>query len=390
MKGESNLIISFEASPLVNNAKTGIGYCEAGQVTEIAISHLGTDRIKFEFFSLRNHDKKLANIEPYLSDNCEINMSRFSGFVYKAVSTFIPLPYSWFFGKGSDITHFFNYIVPPFVHGKKVVTIHDMVYKAFPETMNSKTRILLNLAMNKSMKRADAVVTDSEFSRSEIIKYFPQYRDKVEVVPCGVDCDMFKPIQDRSIIEKVKANHNIKGKYFLYLGTLEPRKNLTRLVKAYEILSRRKEDCPLLVLAGGKGWLYDEIFEEVNKSGLGDKVIFTQYIPGEEICPLMNGAEAFVFPSLYEGFGMPPLEAMACGTPVIVSGSASLPEVVGDCGLIVDAYSEESIADAMGKIADNEELRKQLSEKGISRAREFSWKKSAEKLYTIYERLVQQ
>lgn len=390
MKGESNLIISFEVSPLVNNVKTGIGYCESGQVTEISKAHSGTDRIKFEFFSLRNHDRKLARIEPYLMDNCEINMSRFSGFVYKAVSTFIPLPYSWFFGKGSDITHFFNYIVPPFVHGKKVVTIHDMVYKAFPETMNSKTRILLNLAMNKSMKRADAVVTDSEFSRSEIIKYFPQYRDKVEVVPCGVDCDMFKPVQDRSIIEKVKANHNIKGKYFLYLGTLEPRKNLTRLVKAYEILSRRKEDCPLLVLAGGKGWLYDEIFEEVNKSGLGDKVIFTQYIPGEEICPLMNGAEAFVFPSLYEGFGMPPLEAMACGTPVIVSGSASLPEVVGDCGLIVDAYSEESIADAMGKIADNEELRKQLSEKGIIRAREFSWKKSAEKLYTIYERLVQQ
>ena len=390
MKGESNLIISFEASPLVNNAKTGIGYCESGQVTEISKAHSGTDRIKFEFFSLRNHDRKLARIEPYLMDNCEINMSRFSGFVYKAVSTFIPLPYSWFFGKGSDITHFFNYIVPPFVHGKKVVTIHDMVYKAFPETMNSKTRILLNLAMNKSMKRADVVVTDSEFSRSEIIKYFPQYRDKVEVVPCGVDCDMFKPVQDRSIIEKVKANHNIKGKYFLYLGTLEPRKNLTRLVKAYEILSRRKEDCPLLVLAGGKGWLYDEIFEEVNKSGLGDKVIFTQYIPGEEICPLMNGAEAFVFPSLYEGFGMPPLEAMACGTPVIVAGSASLPEVVGDCGLIVDAYSEESIADAMGKIADNEELRKQLSEKGIIRAREFSWKKSAEKLYTIYERLVQQ
>lgn len=390
MKGESNLIISFEVSPLVNDVKTGIGYCESGQVTEISKAHSGTDRIKFEFFSLRNHDRKLARIEPYLMDNCEINMSRFSGFVYKAVSTFIPLPYSWFFGKGSDITHFFNYIVPPFVHGKKVVTIHDMVYKAFPETMNSKTRILLNLAMNKSMKRADAVVTDSEFSRSEIMKYFPQYRDKVEVVPCGVDCDMFKPIQDRSIIEKVKANHNIKGKYFLYLGTLEPRKNLTRLVKAYEILSRRKEDCPLLVLAGGKGWLYDEIFEEVNKSGLGDKVIFTQYIPGEEICPLMNGAEAFVFPSLYEGFGMPPLEAMACGTPVIVSGSASLPEVVGDCGLIVDAYSEESIADAMGKIADNEELRKQLSEKGIIRAREFSWKKSAEKLYTIYERLVQQ
>lgn len=390
MKGESNLIISFEVSPLVNDVKTGIGYCESGQVTEISKAHSGTDRIKFEFFSLRNHDKKLARIEPYLMDNCEINMSRFSGFVYKAVSTFIPLPYSWFFGKGSDITHFFNYIVPPFVHGKKVVTIHDMVYKAFPETMNSKTRILLNLAMNKSMKRADAVVTDSEFSRSEIIKYFPQYRDKVEVVPCGVDCDMFKPIQDRSIIEKVKVNHNINDRYFLYLGTLEPRKNLTRLVKAYEILSRRKEDCPLLVLAGGKGWLYDEIFEEVNKSGLGDKVIFTQYIPGEEICPLMNGAEAFVFPSLYEGFGMPPLEAMACGTPVIVSGSASLPEVVGDCGLIVDAYSEESIADAMGKIADNEELRKQLSEKGIIRAREFSWKKSAEKLYTIYERLVQQ
>ena len=381
------MVISFEVSPLVNSAKTGIGYCEAGQVTEITKLNSGTDRIKFEFFSLRNHAKKLENIKPYLSDNCEINMSKFSGFVYKAVSTFIPLPYSWFFGKDADVTHFFNYIVPPFVHGKKVVTIHDMVYKAFPETMNRKTKILLNLGMKKSMKRADVVVTDSQFSKTEIVKYFPQYENKIEVVPCGVDCNVFKPVQDKSIIEKVKANHNIKGKYFLYLGTLEPRKNLTRLVKAYEILTKRKEDCPLLVLAGGKGWLYDEIFEQVNKSGLGDKVIFTQYIPSEEICPLMNGAEAFVFPSLYEGFGMPPLEAMACGTPVIVSSSASLPEVVGDCGIIVDAYSEESIADAMEKIADNQELKKQLSEKGIVRAREFSWEKSAEKLYSIYERL---
>ena len=132
-------------------------------VTEISKAHSGTDRIKFEFFSLRNHDKKLANIEPYLSDNCEINMSRFSGFVYKAVSTFIPLPYSWFFGKGSDITHFFNYIVPPFVHGKKVVTIHDMVYKAFPETVRGRTKFMLEMGLKKSMKRADIIVTDSEF-----------------------------------------------------------------------------------------------------------------------------------------------------------------------------------------------------------------------------------
>lgn len=379
--------IAFDAVPLISDRMTGIGWCEAGQTT--AMARLFPDnKYSYNFFSRKDDHIKLERIAPFAGDSISTNLVHFSGYIYRAASTFIPVPYSRFFGKNSDITHFFNYIVPPGVHGKTVVTVHDMVYKAFPETVRARTKYMLNSGLKSSMKRADMIVTDSEFSRSEILKYFPQHEKKLRVVPCGVDLNKFRPCSEPERIPAVKKSLDIEGEYFLYLGTIEPRKNLERLISAYHIFSQRTgSDAPKLVLAGGKGWLYDSIFRKVTDLGLSDKVLFTKYVPSEDMNPLMCGALAFVFPSIYEGFGMPPLEAMACGVPVLASDAASLPEVTGDCAVICNAYSEESIAEGLGKLWNDSELRSDLSIRGRDRAAEFSWDKSAEILYNVYKEL---
>ncbi|MBR6924632.1 MAG: glycosyltransferase family 4 protein [Oscillospiraceae bacterium] len=376
--------ISFDVLPLISENMSGIGYCEAGLVGDMIKSH-PEDSYTLDYFSRKDHEVKRNRLKAYMQKNCSFNESHFSGFLYRTVMNIIPIPYTLFFGKKAEITHFFNYIVPPFVHGKKVVTIHDMVIRAYPETVRFRTKQLLLTGMKKSMKRADVIITDSEFSKSEITKYYPQFADKIQVVYCGVNTEKFYHIDDKERIEKTKTSLGIEGEYFLYLGTIEPRKNLERLIEAYGILKTGHKNVPKLVMAGGKGWLNSGIYGKVESLGLKDDVIFTKYIPDEDICPLMNGATAFVFPSIYEGFGMPPLEAMSCGVPVVSSREASLPEVVGDCAVMVDAYSPQSIAEGMYKIWADKELAADLSRRGMERAADFTWHKFSEKLHDIYK-----
>lgn len=378
--------IQFDALPLISDRMTGIGWCEAGQTTAMARMH-PEDNFMYNFFSRKDDHIKLERLAPFLAD-IKPNIAHFSILIYRTLSTFIPLPYCLFFGKDADVTHFFNYIAPPFVHGKTVITVHDMVYKSFPETVQSRTKLMLDMGLKQSMRRADIIVTDSEFSKSEIVKYFPQHRKKIRVVPCGVDLQKFRPCEDSEKIQQVKKSLDINGEYFLYLGTIEPRKNLERLIRAYYVLAKKLKNPPKLVLAGGKGWLYDSIFRRVKALKLEKQVIFTEYVPSEDITALMSGALAFVFPSVYEGFGMPPLEAMACGVPVLCSNCASLPEVVGDCAVLCDAYSVKSIAKGLYRLYSDKKLRKDLSVKGLQRAKQFSWEKSAERLYNVYKELI--
>lgn len=378
--------ITFDAIPLISDKITGIGWCEAGQTMKLAELY-PENRCEYSFFADSNGNA-VRQIKQFAGRNIRLNTSRFPKKLYRLLSVLLPVPYSAFFGKQSDVTHFFNYIIPPGVKGKTVVTVHDMVYKAFPETVRGRTRFMLDAGLKKSLKRADIVVTDSEFSRTEIVKYFPWCAGKLRVVPCGVDTKKFQPCGDAQKIDDVKASLGIEGEYFLYLGTIEPRKNLERLISAYNAFSKKAANPPKLVLAGGKGWLYDGIFSRVKSLGLEDKVIFTKYVPSGDMNALMSGALAFVFPSLYEGFGMPPLEAMACGVPVLVSGEASLPEVTGDCAVIVDPYDVKSIARGLYKLYTNEPLRRDLSRRGLERAKEFTWDRSALMLHDIYKELV--
>ena len=379
--------INFDAVPICSDKITGIGWCEVGQTQTLAALH---PEHEYEYSFFTSGDKeRVKRVKKFAGKRIKLNTSDFSGYLYRAASTFLPIPYSFFFGRKNDITHFFNYIVPPFVHGKKVVTVHDMVYKAFPETVRGRTRFMLETGLKRSMKRADLIVTDSEFSKSEIIKYFPQHEHKIRVVPCGVDLERFHPCNEPERIPEVKRSLDIEGDYFLYLGTIEPRKNLERLITAYAAFAKKVgEKAPKLVLAGGKGWLNDGIYSRVEKLGMTKNIIFTKYVPSEDMNPLMCGALAFVFPSIYEGFGMPPLEAMACGVPVLASGEASLPEVTGDCAVICDAYSVKSIAQGLYRLYSDEKLREELSRKGLERAKGFTWERSAEMLLEVYRELV--
>ena len=378
--------ITFDAVPICSDKITGIGWCEVGQTQAFARMYPDIS-CEYSFFTSGDNER-IDRVSNFAGGNIGMNISGFSGYLYRAASTFLPVPYLWFFGSKSDITHFFNYIIPPFVHGKKVVTVHDMVYKAFPETVRGRTRFMLEMGLKRSMKRADIIITDSEFSKSEIVKYFPQHEKKIRVVPCGVDLERFHPCTKPERIPEVKRSLEIEGDYFLYLGTIEPRKNLERLIAAYGHLAEKLgEKCPKLVMAGGKGWLNDGIYRRVEKLGLTDKVIFTKYVPSEDLNPLMCGALAFVFPSIYEGFGMPPLEAMACGVPVLASGEASLRDVTGDCAMICDAYSVKSIAKGLYRLCTDEKLRNELSRKGIERAKGFTWERSAEMLKAVYNEL---
>ena len=378
--------IAFDALPLMGR-RTGIGYCEAGQVQALTRLH-PEHRYTLNYFAMRHLEDRRRDLAPYLRENVTAKHAFLSPYGYRLASAFVPVPYRWFFGGSNDLTHFFNYIVPPHVGGRTVVTVHDMVYRAYPETVRGRTRHMLDLGLTASMKRADRIVTDSQFSREEIVKYYPDFADKIRVVPCGVDTGRFAPCRDAQKIAEVREKHGLHEPYFLYLGTLEPRKNLERLVDAYALYAGQYDAPADLVLAGGKGWLYDGIFARVKALGLEERVRFTQYIEEADLCALMSGALAFVFPSLYEGFGMPPLEAMACGPPVLVSDAASLPEVTGDAAVIVPPEDTEAIAMGLGRLHEDAPLRERLSGEGLARAQHFTWAHSARALYAVYEELL--
>lgn len=291
-------------------------------------------------------------------------------------------PYRWIFPKKTDITLFFNYFVPKRVGTKTAVYVCDVNYKVFPETTRTDIYDWLEAKLPIFCERADLVITISEFSKREIIKYLNIPEEKIAVVPCGIDLSVYHPNYSIEDKEKVKKKYVIPGEYILYLGTLEPRKNIPVLIEAYSQLINEGNDThiPYLVLAGMKGWSYDEIFEKVKSLGLEERVVFTGYVDKEDAPILMAGAEFFVFPSKYEGFGIPPLEAMACGTPVIVSDAASLPEVVGDAGLYAKVDDAESLKEKMKTLLENVDLRKKFSGKAIERSREFAWNKVTDDL----------
>jgi glycosyltransferase involved in cell wall biosynthesis len=282
------------------------------------------------------------------------------------------------------VTHFLSYLIPPGVKGKKIVTIYDMTYKAYPETMTS-FKLALDLNLKNSCNRADKIITIASFSKEEIVKYLSINPEKIAVTPLGVDINRFHPIKDRSLLLNIKKKLNISEDYFLYLGTLEPRKNIKRMIEAYAILKRKYNDIPQLVLAGRLGWGYDSIFESIAKNKLENVIKYINYISDEDKILLLNGAFLFIYPSLYEGFGLPPLEAMACGIPVLTSNTSSLPEVVGNAALAVDPLDIDAILNGMECLINNHNLRKDLSERAMVQAKKFSWDSTASMTMDVYQ-----
>ncbi len=385
--GRKQMKIAFDAQLLLKPDLTGIG-----RYAENILKNFKQQTYELELNVLVGKHEKvyLPAVEEYKKYGYKIRKNfGCSGVLYKLITAVLPLPYHIFFNGDMDATIFFNYIVPPGVKGKKIVFIHDMAYKVYPETLRIRTKIWLNLNIRRSKRRADKFITISEFSKKEMVKYLNIHPDNIEVIYAGVDFEVYHPNYTREKIESVKNKYHISKDYFMYLGTIEPRKNIVGLIKAYyKIKEKFFGKQPKLVLAGKRGWLYKEIDIWIDKLQLNRDIIFAGYITEEESAVLINGAIAFVFPSFYEGFGLPPLEAMACGTPVISSKVASIPEVVGDAGILVDPESEEELYYAMLDIMQNKELANMLSEKGIQRAKKFTWENSSKNLLKVIESVV--
>lgn len=270
---------------------------------------------------------------------------------------------------------------------KLVTTIHDISYEHLPETFKRRSRFQMRMTIPRTARSADHVIASSEYSRSDLIETYKLPPEKVTAIPLAAP-DFLKPVTAVEERERIKKKYGIDGEFILGVGSIQPRKNLRRLIAAYSSLAASGIDLPQLVLAGKNAWLFEETLSSIDENNLGEKVKFTGFVPDEDLPALYSAALFFVYPSFFEGFGLPPLEAMQCGTPVIAGDRTSLPEVVGDCGLLVDPYDVDAIAGAIKQLLGDERLRNELSLKGLHRAGLFSWKRTARQTLDVIERAV--
>lgn len=295
--------------------------------------------------------------------------------VYRRIWDWIPISYKSLFPGEADLSVFFNYIVPPRIGGKVITAIHDMTWLRFPETMDRRNYRRLQDGLVRSVERSDRILTLSRFSKREIVSLLGVPDEKISIVPCAPS--LSKAVGDFPLCAE---RFHIRRPYLLYVGTIEPRKNLVRLLKAYSLLKKEQGIAHQLVLAGGRGWEADEIYRTAEHT---DGVILTGYLTTEEKNALYQNAAAFVFPSIYEGFGIPPLEAMAFGCPVVCSNAASLPEVVGEAARLVGPLDEMDIAQGIWDVLSDEAYADRLRAEGYRQAEKYSWDASAKKLAKI-------
>jgi glycosyltransferase involved in cell wall biosynthesis len=280
-----------------------------------------------------------------------------------------------------------NYIAPPRINCPVVVTIHDISYEFHPEFFSLRDRLLLSTLVPFSARRAAAIIAVSQKTRSDLISRYRIPPEKITVTYEGADV-RFRPLDKLEATDLVLKKYGIDRAFVLTLGNLQPRKNLPRLVQAYAKLKREQKLDAVLVIAGQALWRESKVFRAVRDTELETDVIFTGYIPDEDLPWLYNAARLFVFPSLYEGFGLPPLEAMACGTPVACSRMGALPEVVADAALTFDPRSVDEMARVILQVASSPDLQAHLSERGQQRAQRFSWKAMAHETMEVYQNVV--
>lgn len=259
--------------------------------------------------------------------------------------------------------------------GKKlVVTVHDLSPVVLPEYYDMKRRLWhWSVGFRRTLNRADKIIAVSEYTKRELVDVLGLDANKITVVYQGIDHTRYKPELEQARLRDVRNRYGLPGEFILYVGTLEPRKNVDGLLKAWEAMNVKVP----IVVAGKPGWKYGDIFKMAQKSSRRRLIQFLGFVPEADKPYVIKLARALAFPSLYEGFGLPVLEAMAVGTPVVTSSVTSLPEVVGDAGLLVNPYNIEEITFALDQLLRDEGLRARLTEKGLLRAKDFSWEKTA-------------
>lgn len=285
-----------------------------------------------------------------------------------------------------DVLHV-QYTAPPLIPCPVVTTIHDLAFEHLPETFKRKSWMQMRLTVRHTAKTAAHIITVSDYSRQDIIDTYKISPSRITVTPEAAPA-VFAPAETAET-ERVRRVYGIEDEYILAVGSIQPRKNLVRLMAAYSYLRQRSPQAklPRLVLVGKCAWLYNETLHSIDELELQKSVTLTGYVPEADLPGLYSGALCFVYPSYFEGFGLPPLEAMKCGAAVIVGNKTSLPEVVGDAAVMVDPFDVEAIGAAIERVITDSPFRASLQAKGLERAKLFDWRETARKTLAVYEKV---
>jgi glycosyltransferase involved in cell wall biosynthesis len=373
--------VAIDSTPLLNQ-RTGVGQYTYHLIRNLLDLDSELDLILF-CVSLR----KPVPLQQVIPKHANLSYADYrlpARLMQKAWNSF-GFPHAELFTGQFDIFHATNFTAPPQKSGKLILTIHDVGFARMPENHPQSSRIL-NQILPHQLERADKIIVVSGFTRDEVVEVFAVPERKIRVIHNGVSPD-FHPVADKEAAAMIARKYRIDQEYILFVGKLEARKNINGVVEAYGIFKKQSKMQHKLVLAGSLGWKGEEALQKAVESGLEKDVIHLGYVPDEDLPWLMSGATVFLYPSLYEGFGIPTIEAMACGIPVIASNSTSLPEVVGDAGLLVDPDNTEEIATALSRILDDASLRDELVRKGLERCKDFTWRKAAEQTFELYREL---
>lgn len=280
-----------------------------------------------------------------------------------------------------------SYIIPAFAPKslRVIITVHDLVAFLFAGSHSAKATIIERLTLRKALKKAKKVFVVSENTQKDLLDHFDYPEQHISETPCAPS-DFYREAVDEAELQAFKEKKKLPDHFILAVGTLEPRKNFSTLIKGFVTFQKRHPDYKL-VIVGKKGWKFKEIEKALEQYQMTDEVIFPGYVKGDELHKIYKLAKAFVFPSIYEGFGIPPLEAMASGCPVVSSNAASLPEVVGDAGLLIDPKNSYKMAEAVADLIDNDTVRNTMIERGFKQAEKFTWEKSARAALEVFNSL---
>lgn len=283
-----------------------------------------------------------------------------------------------------DLLHSPDFVPPLRWRGLSVITVMDLAFLRFPHLLTEESRRYYG-QVGQAVRRADAILAISEHTRKDLVDLLDAPEDKITVTHLAAD-DSFTPVTDASRLAAVRSTYSLDRPFLLFVGTVEPRKDLPTLLRAFGRLLAALPEL-LLAIAGRPGWLSEQVYETASALGLGDSARFLGGVPAQDLPALYSAATAFVLPSLYEGFGMPVLEAMACGTPVVCSNAGSLPEVAGDAALLFPPGDDEALARALDSILSDSALRTELARRGAVQAKRFSWLETARRTLAAYRSL---
>lgn len=375
--------IAIDFTPAIRQ-QAGIGRIISGQVNALVALQPDFDIRLLVVGPVTEAERAAAPLPLHATPLSERNMVR----IWHRLDSRWP-PVETFTHGPLDLYHATDFVLAPSRARRKLLTIHDLAFLYYPDAAMPSLHRYLNVVVPRSVARADHILADSRHTAVDLQEQWQVPAAKITVVQGAVDQSRFRRVTDAAQLADVRSRYAIgDAPYILMVSRLEPRKNHVRMIEAFGRVREEGKFPHRLVIVGAKGWLYDDIFRRVQELKLGDAVIFTGFAPDADLPALMSGAEVFAYPSLYEGFGLPIVEALACGTPVLTGDNSCLPEAGGPGALYVDALDVASIAAGLEEILRDAELRARLRTEGRAHAAQFTWARSAQQLLAAYQQML--